>query len=250
MLVVEGSIYELFQFVEGEDYDRSMLDTAAAGAALGTFHQLAERYASPKAPVDWHYHDRPAVRGAIAESAQSLGDSSDIDERTAQVKHLQGLYSRCADRANELGLRDWPAQIIHGDWHPGNMLFDDRGVAAVMDYDSARVAPRVLDLANGALQFSILAGGDDPRLWPGETDLARLAEFLRGYRSTARPLEPAMLEALPPLMCEAMIAEAVGPIAATGTFGRLEGFPFLQMIARKAQWMMEHGKEMAAAIGT
>ena len=252
MLIVDGAIYELFQFIEGGDYDRSGAATAAAGAALGTFHRLTECYASPKAPIDWHYHDRPAVRGAIAESVKTLGaaGNGDVDARTAQVKQLQGLYRRCAAHADELGLRRWPPQIIHGDWHPGNMLFDEGGVAAVMDYDSARLAPRVLDIANGALQFSIQAGSDDPRQWPSELDLPRLGEFLRGYRSTGRALAAAEGQALPHLMCEAMIAEAVGPIAVTGTFGRLEGFPFLQMIARKAHWILEHVKELAEAMGT
>jgi Ser/Thr protein kinase RdoA (MazF antagonist) len=69
------------------------------------------------------------------------------------------------------------------------MLFDESGIAAVIDYDSARLAPRVLDIANGALQFSILAGSDDPHQWPSEVDLPRLAEFLRGYRSSGRALE-------------------------------------------------------------
>jgi Ser/Thr protein kinase RdoA (MazF antagonist) len=251
MLMVDGAIYELFQFVEGVEYDRSAAATAAAGQALGRFHQLTEGYAVPKAPVDWHYHDRPAVRGAIADSVRALGETAGEghDDRTAPFKWIQGLYARCADAANELHLRSWPPQIIHGDWHPGNMLFDESGVAAVMDYDSARLAPRVLDIANGALQFSITAGSDDPRLWPSEVDLPRLAEFLRGYGSSGQTLSPVERQVLPHLMCEAMIAEAVGPIAATGTFGRLEGFPFLQMIARKAQWMMEHLKEMGEAIG-
>jgi hypothetical protein len=45
-------------------------------------------------------------------------------------------------------------------------------------------------------------------------------------------------------MCEAMIAEAVLPIAATGSFGRIEGFPFLQMIDRKVKWILGHLPEL------
>jgi Ser/Thr protein kinase RdoA (MazF antagonist) len=249
MLVVEGAIYELFQFVEGSDYDRSAVATFSAGAALGQFHSITEPYVSPTTAVSLHYHDGRLIRRNIVQSVQALaGLRGDADTAAAaDIKLLQAQYRRCADTVNKLNLRQWPSQVIHGDWHPGNMLFAQGLVVAVMDYDSARLAPRALDVANGALQFSILAGSDDPQQWPSEVDLPRLAEFLRGHRATGKPLSEAETSSLPYLMCEAMIAEAVGPIAATGTFGHLEGFPFLRMIARKAQWMLEHLKEMGAA---
>jgi hypothetical protein len=38
-------------------------------------------------------------------------------------------------------------------------------------------------------------------------------------------------------MIEALIAEAVFPIAATGFFGRIEGLAFLGMVQRKIAWM-------------
>jgi hypothetical protein len=41
-------------------------------------------------------------------------------------------------------------------------------------------------------------------------------------------------------MCEAMIAEAVLPIAATGSFGRIDGFGFLKMVRRKTDWILAH----------
>jgi homoserine kinase type II len=127
------------------------------------------------------------------------------------------------------------------------MLFRERLVAAVIDYDSARLQQRAIDLANGALQFSILGGGDDPAQWPAHLDEGRLRRFLAGYDSV-NVISTAELEALPYLMCEAMIAEAVLPIAATGSFGRMEGFPFLQMIHRKVQWVLAHLPRLQAVL--
>jgi hypothetical protein len=40
-------------------------------------------------------------------------------------------------------------------------------------------------------------------------------------------------------MIEAVIAEAVLPIAATGAIGPHKGFEFLEMVAHKIQWMAE-----------
>ncbi len=72
------------------------------------------------------------------------------------------------------------------------------------------------------------------------TTRSRLGNMLveRGYLSVAE------LRAVPYLMCEAMIAEAVLPIAATGSFGRLDGFGFLVMVRKKVEWILENIKEL------
>jgi hypothetical protein len=66
---------------------------------------------------------------------------------------------------------------------------------------------------------------------------------MRGYDSVS-VVSVAEIRSVPYLMCEAMIAEAVLPIAATGSFGRIDGFPFLQMIDRKVKWVLAHHREL------
>jgi hypothetical protein len=127
------------------------------------------------------------------------------------------------------------------------MLFLGGRVAAVIDYDSLRMLPAPTDLANGLLQFSILGGPIDPRQWPPELDEERFHHFMMGYeQGSGLPVEA--LPVLPSLMIEALIAEAVLPIAATGSFGRLEGFRFLQMIERKVRWLQQNGDRLIAAV--
>ena len=77
--------------------------------------------------------------------------------------------------------------------------------------------------------------------------MTRLRGFLSGYDS-ANVISKAELKVIPYLMCEAMIAEAVLPIAATGKFGRLDGFPFLQMIENKVNWILNHLEDLCAAL--
>jgi len=142
-------------------------------------------------------------------------------------------------------------QIVHSDWHPGNMLFRGPRVVAVIDYDSARIQQRILDVANGALQFSIIGGGDDPQQWPDYIDESRFKRFLRGYDSVPNcMLSKAELRVIPWLMIEALIAESVIPIAATGSFARLEGRGFLQMVERKVRWLQEHAEHLATVLAT
>ena len=111
------------------------------------------------------------------------------------------------------------------------MLFRQRKVVAVIDYDAARMQQRVIDLANGALQFSILGGSEDPSQWPAYLDATRFKRFIRGY-DEVDVISVAEFQVLPNLMIEAMVAESVLPVATTGSFGRIEGYGFLQMIVR------------------
>jgi homoserine kinase type II len=177
--------------------------------------------------------------------AQVDPSSAEHDEQIRKViQYLRDSYNEAAQRANETGLPDCSMQIIHSDWHPGNMLFRGPRVVAVIDYDSARLQQRVIDVANGALQFSILGGGEDASAWPEYMDESRFKQFLRGYHELNQ-LDPAEVLAVPWLMIEALIAETTIPIAATGSFARMEGFGFLLMIERKVRWLRKHADELS-----
>jgi Ser/Thr protein kinase RdoA (MazF antagonist) len=114
---------------------------------------------------------------------------------------------------------------------------------AVIDYDAARLLPRITDIANGCLQFSIIGGEEDVSKWPDYLDESRFKRFLRGYDEVML-LSQAEIQTIPWLMIEALIAEAVFPIAATGSFGRMEGNSFLQMVQRKVHWMQKHANKL------
>jgi len=162
--------------------------------------------------------------------------------------YLLRSYNHAASSVDGLGFEAWPKQIIHGDWHPGNMLFRDNRVVAVIDYDSARMLPRILDIANGALQFSILGGDDDLAKWPDYPDETRFKRFLKGYDEVVL-LSEAELNTIPWLMIEALIAEAVFPIAATGTFARMDGAQFLNMVMRKVAYLQQKSEHLVSLAG-
>ncbi len=249
MLVLNEQIYELFEFIQGVGYDGSLDATFDAGRILGLYHKLLVNFQSDFPPPKGSYHGAIAVGEAILDTIPSLPLESrpEPDVLMETVKFLERAYLHCAADADKAGLKDWPAQIVHGDWHPGNMLFRDKLVAAVIDYDTARFQQRVIDLANGTIQFSIIGGSEDPSDWPDYPDKTRLKQFLLGYDSV-NVISKAELQVVPLLMCEAMVAEAVLPIAATGSFGRMQGFPFLQMIRRKVKWVLDHLDEIVSVL--
>ena len=237
MLQWRNSIYELFEYIPGQSYPMTLEATFESGKVLALYHKLLQDFQSEWTPTGGSYHAAPSVEGGLKTIPHTLQSSGDREVEIL-MKFLKDSYRHAAKTADGLGLDTWPKQIVHADWHPGNMLFRDNFIVAVIDYDSARLLPRIIDAANGALQFSILGGDEDVAKWPDYVDESRFKRFLRGYDEVML-LSEAEIRAIPWLMIEALIAEAVFPIAATGTFGRMEGLTFLQMVQRKIAWMQK-----------
>jgi Ser/Thr protein kinase RdoA (MazF antagonist) len=244
MLQWRSGVYELFEYIPGQIYPQTLEATFDSGRVLGLYHKLLLEYRSEWEPPAGSYHDAPAVeQGLRAIPGMLRGNGRTEKEFKPRLRYLLDSYHHAARIANDLGLNKWPHQIVHADWHPGNMLFHENHVVAVIDYDAARLLPRVIDLANGALQFSIIGGDEDVSKWPEYVDESRFKRFLRGYDEVML-LSQAEIRTVPWLMIEALIAEAVFPIAATGTFGRMDGAAFLEMVQRKVHWLQQSADKL------
>lgn len=238
-LRVGEHVYELFEFVAGQRYRATPTEAWSAGETLAEFHAAAASLEARGPVPRADYHDNTVVRRAF-DSIRALAPGMEGAASAGILQRLHRAYDTASRAAAACGLPTFPPAVIHCDWHPGNMLFREGRVAAVIDYDTARVSRRVIDVANGALQFS-LVGGEDVRDWPDEPDLDRFGAFLSGYESRSR-FQPGERDAIPPLMVEALIAEAVAPLARTGRFGDLPAGAILPVIERKAAWIESHAE--------
>ncbi len=243
MLHRGGQIYELFEYIPGQGYPQTLDATLDSGRVLGLYHKLLASFTSEYQPPVGSFHNAPSVEQGLKLIPKKLPN----DETTAACLALLELYRTASARSDAAGLAAWPMQIVHADWHPGNMLFRDGRIVAVIDYDSSRQMQKIIDVSNGALQFSISGGDDDVRKWPAELDEERFKQFIKGY-DQVQLLSQAELEVMPYLMIEALIAEAVFPIAATGTFSRFDGLAFLEMVRRKTTWLRDHARRLAAIV--
>jgi homoserine kinase type II len=255
MLRLGGYVYELFEYIKGTPYDQSPEATHDAGKALGLLHKLLRDYEVKYDPPTGSYHNAVSVYNAFKQIPATLAkrypnqSAGEAQERAGLVNTLQAYYEDAVQRVESAGMSQWPGQIVHSDWHPGNMLFRGPLVVAVIDYDAARINQRVLDIANGALQFSIQGGGDDPLTWPESVDMTRFKRFLLGYDSVPdNVLTRAELRVIPWLMTQALIAESVIPIATTGMFARMDGGVFLEMVRRKCVWLQKHAEQLVGVI--
>lgn len=235
-LIESGFIYEAQEFVQGARYTHRHEQAMAAGATLARLHLALESLAQEDATPAPCYCRNPAVTAAL--------------ERLAARASTPGAAAACTalrDRYNRAAQHPIPerASMTHSDFHPGNVLFDANRVVAVIDFDSARHAPIVTDLANAALQFGLpRVQGSDPAAWEPRFDEHCMRALVRGYRSTSMP--PAGTSAsIAPLMIQAAIAEVAAPVARRGAFGPIDGWAMLEYLDRKTRWIEESAPGIA-----
>lgn len=253
LVQIRNHLYELFEFVAGQPFGQTAVEARGAATLLARFHQVTDGITSGMfaAAPRGDFHDAALVRTGLCAIGSTLSShdsfTGDEAELVTLVQFLLARYDDASERVAAAGFAAWPERIIHSDWHPGNLVFRHGKVIAVIDYDSLRYSRRVTDVANGALQFSILAGGD-PATWPDQLDEERFQAFLSAYQALC-PLEDGERRCLPWLMVEALIAECVPPITETGSVGRWSGFRVLQMVRRKLTWLEANAERLMGAVG-
>ena len=178
-LEVEGGsiLYCVYPRARGrapEDLDEERLEWL--GRLLARLHDVGARRGAPgRGVLDAESYGRASLR--VLRGGDFVPDS------------LAGRYFDVAERVVEASaarlLADDGARIrVHGDCHPGNLLWGERG-PFFLDFDDFCVGPPVQDLW-------LLTPGHD------EDALAQRAVIVRGYRSM-RPLEPGALRLVEPL---------------------------------------------------
>lgn len=253
MVQHEESLYELFEYIPGTKFDYEKESTHQSGRTLALFHKLTQDYRSAyQPPPGGNYHHHPALPAAF-DHLETLLEQDEIaasEERAAARSHLARLrenYRNAAQKVEGLGLSTWPKGLVHADFHPGNCLYKQEHVVAVIDFDSCRIQQRILDTANAALQFSIRLGGGDPRTWKVNLHAARLHAFITGYE-TLQVLTEAELLALPWLMIESMTSEVILGIRAKGQMAGYRAPTWLAMLDAKVSWVLQHADLLVQAL--
>lgn len=203
--LIEGPyIYEVQGFVQGHRFNHRHDQATSVGAALARLHDALATFSGGGAPPSSNYCRNAAVPAAL----RKIESKATGPAERAVCAALLARYERAASHP-------WPelAGVTHSDYHPGNVLLDGTQVVAIIDFDSARVAPIVSDLANAALQFGLPSVvGSDPSRWEPRFNEHCLRAIVRGYRSVRKPPKGTSAS-IAPLMIQAAIAEVVAPLS-------------------------------------
>ena len=114
---------------------------STAGRVLALYHKLLQDFQSRVAAAGGSYHMAAGGRDRVcSRSREPAAGAADADSGAACSNSCSRATATPPRRSSSWGWTSWPKQIVHADWHPGNMLFRDNHVVAVIDYDSARHA--------------------------------------------------------------------------------------------------------------
>ncbi|HIA71507.1 MAG TPA: hypothetical protein EYO01_02200 [Phycisphaerales bacterium] len=236
-----GRIYELFRFIRGKRFDKSNPAAAESGRVLAHFHDILREFPNePETKNSFHLNLSFVSKiGEVVSKLKLHEPSEELKGIESSVAYLQSQYEIAFTKVESVDFSSLPTSIVHSDWHPGNMLYKDGEIIAVIDFDSLRVSPRVSDIANGALQFSMRMGeAENVDSWPDSFRGHTIQSLVQSYdQFTKLPLMASERSIIPFLMIEALIVESVIPIIKSGSFGRVRGSSFIRMVERKLRWL-------------
>jgi len=192
----EGHVFELVEFVAGDPYPRHPVAANSAGRTLARLHEEMRHLSAPER-LRGSYHDSSLVREVLGRLRER------VDELSLDPMRLSDRYEHAAASAQSW-FEGRPPRLIHGDFHPGNLIHDrdsDGRVLAVLDWEAVRVDLPQAEFAAAAVHFARPPSSARPRV-PG-LDETLLTSFVAGFGVLRRETSGIV----PELMIESVIAE-------------------------------------------
>ena len=179
---------ELQSFVEGASMRVTGKNLVTSARALGRFHKVCRDFPCPDRDGRmWRFSEVPRdLFNNLYKLARNLGDPDAIDE------HCNNIALFLRESTNEL---DWDARsdfetgLIHGDWHSGNLIFQEEKLAAVIDLEFAGDGCYLEDLAYAMSNLCVRTNTD-------EEMLEQRADILLSCYQKYRTLSPSEEKAL------------------------------------------------------
>jgi Ser/Thr protein kinase RdoA (MazF antagonist) len=234
--------FEVREFIPARACEPTLEDAQRLGDAAARIHgALADIALHIPLPV-W----RPASPDALR---TRLAPGPGLDRAAAgSFARLADLGALAARTLAELGVSNEPAQLIHADLHPGNIVFAGND-PVVLDVESAQLGPTIADVASAALHVWLRAKPTDNHAPfthaspPGSMGLDATAALFRGYHSRrGRAFSPAAARAAPWLMVYAAACEIADASV------QKQGLPLVQGLAASVRRVLDEVLERAGAI--
>jgi Ser/Thr protein kinase RdoA (MazF antagonist) len=207
VVCVAKRYYALFDYVKGYRYSdyyisgsRYRAGLEQAGAMLARYHLVVEGFCPAGRKLDGFMPDgRERWRDAewISKRLVQYRECFSAERQRSRIgrffaHRLPDLVESFLGSYQKVEAADgnMPKVIIHGDYGLHNLLFDESGIKAVLDFECAHLNYRTADIVS-ALQF---CAGREPGLDPGKAAL-----LLSSY-GAHRPLGPIEVQLLPEIL--------------------------------------------------
>lgn len=248
-----AAYYAVFDFLEGEDRytwidpHLSTVEVNAAAAVLAKFHHSVAGFIPPGRRVE------PKILELLPQIAENLQLVKKVSKGSVFDKlleqNLDMLLEDCSNMQAYCSEVDWsaaPEMVIHCDFHPGNLKFEDQRVVGLFDFDWSKIDMRCFDVGLAIWYLSH---------WKDDLDgILRLAEslqFLETYQATLMglpnlaPLSEFELQHLPVMINLGnlfILNWTITDFYAT-TADPDEYLQYLQHSIRFSRWFMKRGRE-------
>jgi homoserine kinase type II len=217
-VVLNGNLYSASVFVKGSPYQAENVEhLREAARTLAKYHRIVASFGLlPPRLREPFLSETLRERLAAIPSPETISDfSARYGDRDPRIPDLLASLPYVLERGGTvLGLLDHlypdlPKLVIHGGCRRGSTLFRGDRLVAMLDFDSARLEARVLDLAIAFHDFGKVWGDRGSPNFKVPLDLRIVSEFLDAYEEI-NPLEEAEIEALPTLLAARPLKRALG----------------------------------------
>jgi Ser/Thr protein kinase RdoA (MazF antagonist) len=183
LVELNGHLYTCLSFIENEAYAHTDKEIQSVGKNLGELHRVLES-------LDLKTEQDPFLQELLTQEECEKIRTKIQNQNSKIPKDFANYVSAQLDWLQEKILQNncffsskiFQIQYTHGDFHKGNVLFYEKSVAAILDFDGIKPSQRARELGFAAQRFCLTQ--------------KQLELFLESYQQT-NPLSNEELEALP-----------------------------------------------------
>ncbi|MEE8431738.1 MAG: phosphotransferase [Candidatus Desulfatibia sp.] len=197
------SVYSCLPGKDKYSWDQPLctdMELKNAAEILALYHSTIYEW---KSEINWteprDIDKAPMMPAQLAGYVENAGTSVFDQYFSEHFDYLFKIFKKCKKKNVYNAM---PHLAAHGDYHPGNLKFQNGKVSGVLDFDWSKMDMRSLDVGRGIYFFCTAWEG----IADGKLLLERVDSFLEAYQSAAKelkgigPLRRAELEYLPEMI--------------------------------------------------
>jgi Ser/Thr protein kinase RdoA (MazF antagonist) len=141
----DGNVYELLSWIEGKPFTQGDVKAIAGLAKFMAQFHLASSDDISAGKEEMKREDHPELLMPYVRKLDSLCRKGCERDKIKRIREQVFILN---DRLEHELYYKLPTAVIHGDVHPGNVMFDGSRVSSVYDFDYMSVQARVRDICD------------------------------------------------------------------------------------------------------